>query len=336
MRYPITYSRLLARELRLTTAQQALFLGGTTLHADDLERLNHNISLADQVLIIQNALQLAARPTFGLEIGSRLSLAAHGSLGLLLSASSTLGEAWTALERYHALRLPLVQLSRQFHAEHLELCLTIHHPLDNLGIFLIETLMVTIQRGVELVLGRKLREAHYWFAYPAPSHAAAYADFLHGTMTFAAAQHKVCIPIGLLAQPNPFRDQHLYQQAINQCEQLEQHFKSAQPADWRTRIVAVLRQHPGKLWSLIELASYFNMSSRTLMRHLHAEQTNYQHLLDQELARQALELLHTGQHTVESVGLALGYQDATAFRRAFRRWFGLPPSQYLLKHPQHH
>jgi AraC-like DNA-binding protein len=91
----------------------------------------------------------------------------------------------------------------------------------------------------------------------------------------------------------------------------------------------LLQQHPGKLWTLAEMAAHLHLSPRTLIRHLRAEGHTYQQLLDRELARQALEHFGAARHTVESVALALGYQDATAFRRAFRRWFGESPRAYL-------
>lgn len=329
MRYPVTYSRLLARELRLDENGQCRLLAGTGLSPSDLMTLDLLISAEQQARIGRNAMQLANRPTFALEVSSRLSVAAHGPLGQLLSSSSTLGEAWEALERFHALRVPLVQLKRRFTENALDICLELHMPSDDLGQFLIEAMVVTVQRGIELVIGRKLREATYYFAGAAPAHVGEYPRFLHSPCHFLSGENRVSIPLALLSQPNPFRDKTVYQQALAQCEQLEQEIRSEQQPDWSPRILHLLRQHPGKLWTLAELAEHFHVSARTLIRYLKAEGVSYQELLDRELARQALDLLKLERHTVESVALALGYQDATAFRRAFKRWFGVPPSEYV-------
>ena len=80
------------------------------------------------------------------------------------------------------------------------------------------------------------------------------------------------------------------------------------------------------------MAEHHGLSARTLMRYLKAEGSHYQALLDAELSRQAAAHLMSPRHTVESVALALGYQDVTAFRRAFHRWFGMPPSAWLQQH----
>lgn len=333
MRYPVTYTRLLARELRLDVAGQAQLLAGTGLTPADLGEMERLISAADQLAIIRNALALAGRPTLGLEIGSRLSLAAHGPLGQLLSAGPTLGDAWAALERFHALRLPLMQLSRRVEQGQMVICLSLQHEPDAAGLFLVEATMVTVQRGIELHIGRRLREATLQFSYPAPAHVDAYARYLHGRCEFAAGETALRIPLALMEQANPFRDARVWEQALHQCELLEQSLADASRASWQQRITHLLQQHPGQLWTLATVAAHFHLSPRTLMRHLKQEGTSYQSVLDQELSRQALLHLRSPRHTTESVALALGYQDATAFRRAFRRWFGMPPSEYLARHP---
>jgi AraC-like DNA-binding protein len=331
MRFPVTYSRLLARELRLDRAGEVALLAGTRLQPGDLGALEPRLSRRDQVTIIANALRLADRPGFGLEMGGRLSLAAHGALGQLLSSSPDLGEAWAALERFHALRVPLVQMSRAFASGEMTIRLTLQCPHDADGLFLLEAMLVTMQRGIELIIGRRLREARIDLGYPPPPHAALYARHLHSPLRFNAPDTALHIPRAVLEQPNPFRDAALYRQALQQCEQLEAAEQAGGPPDWSLRVTHLLQQHPGKRWTLAELAHHLHLSPRTLIRHLKAEGSSYQALLDRELARQALAHFASARHTVASVALALGYQDATAFRRAFRRWFGEAPSAYLAR-----
>ena len=332
MRYPVTYTRLFARELRLAPPQLSQLLAGTSISADDLLQLKLSLSLTEQLRVVRNAMALAERPTFALEVATRLSLAAHGSLGTLLSASKDLNQAWHALARYYMLRLPLVELSVHYHDTTFELFLRPTKDCDDVMIFIMESLMVTIQRGVELVLGRKLTEGCFEFGYPAPDYAKQYAQFFNSPCVFSASGFRVILPLALMSQQNPFHDEQMYQQALAQCEQLLTQLRVSENAiSWQERVRKVLRDHGGRLWTGSEIADYFQISGRTLIRYLKAEHTSYQTILDQELARQAVEYLQMPLHTVESTAFALGYRDATAFRRAFHRWFGMSPSSYLKK-----
>jgi hypothetical protein len=42
-------------------------------------------------------------------------------------------------------------------------------------------------------------------------------------------------------------------------------------------------------------------------------------------SERALELLHAGQMSVAEIGIELGFSDPREFRRAFKRWTGMPP-----------
>lgn len=329
MRYPITYCRLLARELRLDAAGQARLLAGTRLTPADLVALDRQVSPQDQITVIANALRIATRPGFGLTVGNRLPVAAHGMLGQLLAASPTLGDAWAALERFHVLRVPLVTLHRVVQDDHVDIRLTLQRPLDEVGLFLLEAMVVTVQRGIELVTGQRLRDARLTLGYPAPPHADAYDRVLHSPYAFDAPHTAWQVPLALMARPNPLRDDAAWRDAWRQCEQAMPQGRHAGARDgWRQRVADLLRAHPGVLWTQADVAAHFHVSTRTLIRHLKAEGTAWKRLLDAELAQQAAQLIAQG-HSVESAAVALGYRDATAFRRAFRRWHGLAPMAWL-------
>lgn len=95
------------------------------------------------------------------------------------------------------------------------------------------------------------------------------------------------------------------------------------------RLLQVLARHLlGGVPPLGEVASALAMSARNLQRTLNEENTSYQALLD--LARRDLALRHlaTPEGSVAEVAFLLGFADASAFTRAFRRWTGSTPGAW--------
>jgi AraC-like DNA-binding protein len=77
------------------------------------------------------------------------------------------------------------------------------------------------------------------------------------------------------------------------------------------------------------IARALNQSPSTLQRRLRAEGTNYQHLLDATRRELALHYLKDGRHSLAEITFLLGFADQSNFTRAFRRWTGETPRQFL-------
>ena len=90
-------------------------------------------------------------------------------------------------------------------------------------------------------------------------------------------------------------------------------------------------ENPGRIWSLKEVAAKLNVSSRTLIRKLQSEGTNFQLIRDEQAKKQAANYLKDANLSVESIGHLMGFSDASSFRRSFKRWFGETPSQYIAR-----
>ncbi len=80
--------------------------------------------------------------------------------------------------------------------------------------------------------------------------------------------------------------------------------------------------------TLETIASNLNVSSRSLQRKLQEEGVTYQQLADSIRKSLALHYLQAGQHPVKEVSYILGYNELSAFNRAFRRWTGTTPVSY--------
>jgi AraC-like DNA-binding protein len=76
-------------------------------------------------------------------------------------------------------------------------------------------------------------------------------------------------------------------------------------------------------------ARLFHMTPRTLHRRLREEGTSYQTILDEERRRLAVQYLQNSKFTIQEIAFNLGYTDPANFRRAFKRWENMTPSEYV-------
>ncbi len=77
------------------------------------------------------------------------------------------------------------------------------------------------------------------------------------------------------------------------------------------------------------IARQLNMSARHLQRKLKARQLRFTDMVDQVRRDHALNLLRDGRRSLTEVAHLLGFSDHSNFTRAFKRWFGQTPTQYL-------
>lgn len=79
--------------------------------------------------------------------------------------------------------------------------------------------------------------------------------------------------------------------------------------------------------SATELSESLRMSERTLRRKLADEGTSLRALLDDVRRERAVALLEQGQ-SADTIAYELGFSNANAFRRAFKRWTGSAPMAF--------
>ena len=77
-----------------------------------------------------------------------------------------------------------------------------------------------------------------------------------------------------------------------------------------------------------QVAGQLRMSRRTLCRKLESEGTSFTALLAD--LRQRLALQYVGSHDLglSEIAFLLGFSEAAAFHRAFKRWTGQTPLEY--------
>jgi AraC-like DNA-binding protein len=80
--------------------------------------------------------------------------------------------------------------------------------------------------------------------------------------------------------------------------------------------------------SATAVASELGLKPRTLNRLLGREGTSFIRTLEDARYERARRLLRESAPSVLSIAWSLGYADASAFSRAFRRWSGMTPTEW--------
>jgi len=94
----------------------------------------------------------------------------------------------------------------------------------------------------------------------------------------------------------------------------------------RARVEALLMAvlHTGET-DMETIARRLGLGRQTLLRRLKDEGTTYEKVLDELRCRLALDYLGARKVSVNETAYLVGYSDAAAFSRAFRRWTGTSP-----------
>jgi len=80
------------------------------------------------------------------------------------------------------------------------------------------------------------------------------------------------------------------------------------------------------------IADTLSITSRTLQRRLSAEDTNFRELLNTVKIERAIYYMTKKNQPPKQVAYLVGFKDASSFTKAFKRYTGKTPSDYLLNH----
>jgi AraC-like DNA-binding protein len=191
-----------------------------------------------------------------------------------------------------------------------------------------ETLLVMVHGLACWLVGRRipLRAAEFGFARPA--HAAEYTLMFSEHLRFGCECSALRFDARLLDLPLVQTPATLKPFLRDAPQSVFLKYKN--PASWTARLRRRLRGCVGHdAWPTLEaLAAEWQVAPTTLRRRLEAEGGSHQRVKDQLRLDLAIDLLSRTDTPAADIATQLGFADASAFHRAFKRWSGVQPGEY--------
>jgi AraC-like DNA-binding protein len=266
---------------------------------------------------------------FGLLVGARSGPGSVGVVGHLMTLAPDVGTALGELQHYFGL-----------HDRGGSVVLELGGDLCALGYAVVTPGVEGIDQvhDLSLAVGCNLMRALCGPAWaPASVHlprrrprdAEPWRRFFGAPVAFDAPRSLMRFPRRWLAAPVPTADRSLHGFVRRHADAARAEAEVDPVAEVRALVRACIAEGGGHA---AQVARLLGVHPRTLNRRLATAGTTFQQVRDGALHAMSLQLLGATSMPVSEAAAALGYADATAFIRAFRRWTGVTPACWRRGH----
>lgn len=290
---------------------------------------DQRIPVEKTALAWRRAAEAIGEPAIGLLAAEATQPASWGELGLAVMCSESLGHAIALLLKYPAFISDSVHISTCIQGDDYVLEVIPATP-ELPGIESLEFGMATGFQLLRAIFPGQLALRALTLTRKDTTDLTPYQRFYScDKVDFGSPIARQVYALQDIHQPLPFANETLvrHHEALLQ-QQLERSQPQTTDVIRQTLNAIRLQMATGEL-DQSAIARQLNMSPRNLQRKLKARQLRFTDLVDQVRRDHALNLLRDGQRSLTEVAHLLGFSDHSNFTRAFKRWFGKPPTQFL-------
>lgn len=164
-----------------------------------------------------------------------------------------------------------------------------------------------------------------------PSYADAYARYLECPVVFGASHNTVVIHKSRLDQPMQRANPAIATAFEAEAKRAMERLKQRDDLTHRVREHVATHLSRGEV-SMQTTARAMAMGIATLRRRLEEEGATYSDIVDDLRKQLAERYLRQTDPSVSEVAFMLGFSDVRAFGRAFKRWYGMAPTDFRSQH----
>ncbi|MFW6067901.1 MAG: AraC family transcriptional regulator [Myxococcota bacterium] len=284
------------------------------------------LSYAEFRQLVLEAIAAAREPALGLFVGARLVAGTHGMVGMAAVSASTARQALDVVEQFSRLRSSLITISLEPGAIEARLVFTEVLPLGDIQRPVLEAVVLSIKNILDDITMGAAEVREVCFPFEEPEYAALARDLFGCRVRYGQRWAGFSAPPEVLDLPVRLADPAAFEEAAEICRRELDRISAEESMDARVR--RLLLEDQNGFPSLSVTARLLHMSPRTLHRRLVDEGTSYRALLESVRHTLAVQHVRSGRFTMEEIAYRLGYSDLANFRRAFKRWEGVPPSTF--------
>ena len=317
----------ISRALEEAGVDHCALLRELGMDPDGLLDLKHRYSQEQVTSLWIAAVSATADADFGLKVARHVRPSTFHIVGYAMACSATLRRA---AERFaHSARLISDAASVEF-APVDDSCFALTVDLNTSGRQPIYQTIDTILAGFlmlcEWIVSTPVIPAEVTFRHAQPADDRAYRDVFRCPIHYGQRSNAIVFHARDLERPVPSANEELAM-ILDEMTSKYLALRFATRFSRKVREVLIL-QFPNGEPSRTETARLLNMTSRTLLRRLHEENTTFQEVSDRLREELAYDYLLREDSKVERVAAMLGFSSSSTFSRAFFRWTGQRPSDW--------
>ncbi|WP_431120867.1 AraC family transcriptional regulator [Variovorax paradoxus] len=304
-------------------------LGGSGLEARQLVDPEVRMSHRQKITIFRNAQRMAGLPDVGLRAGARQRLSDFGVYGYALTSSAAFGDAVMLGMKYLKLAGPVVHKRFRLLGD-----TALLEGVDVLSLGSVLPLATEFWLASMLQLATNILAAPFpsqclRLPYPRPVHAAAYERMFGCPVHFGAPLIEWEFDAAVLRMACPGANPATARLCASFCDQIMR--TQPEGGGLADQIRAVCLSNQGRMSNADAVARLLGLSVRTMHRRLAEDGLGFQAIADEVRQAIAASLLRNSPLSIDEIAERVGFSEAANFRKAFRRWTGLSPTQYRLQ-----
>jgi AraC-like DNA-binding protein len=270
--------------------------------------------------------ELTNDTNLGLHVAEAIQQGQFGALEYALRTSTSLGEAFARLCRYHRLLHDAAEVALELHGDHA--ILSHRLPLPGgaprpVSEFILAAWLLTSRQAT----GVKILPIEVRFPHAAPADTTEHLPVFACPLKFGHSRSELVLSRKLLDLPLVKADPVLQAIVEAQVVALLAKLPKAEATTHAVRRFLAEELSNGQP-RLEQLAPRLHMSARTLHRRLEQEGTNFRGVLSDVRRELALRHLAEGRLAISEIAFLLGFSEVSAFHRAFKQWTGHAPHAY--------